>query len=175
VPRYRLFREYDFTSCFSIVIMIPMLPPPPVRHFTVSRVWPCSSCGYLAKSDISSAACPNCEDIGPEGVNTHSHSSSRRPQSGSQGISSDSALSEVADQDGFPDSSTLFIPAAEASGDIFMSIRSCLGTNVSVNFGEFPVGGLVISKFYANQLTGRFVRDYCYGISYSCSPACYSG
>ncbi len=136
--------------------MIHIPPPPPVRHFTVSRVWPCSSCGYLARSNISSAACPSCGNIGLE-------ESNKRLQSGPQGLSTDSALSEAAKQDeqtltaGLPDPSTLFIPAAEFSDEISVDIRNCLGANASVDFGEFPVGDLVISKLYANQLAGRFV------------------
>jgi hypothetical protein len=153
----------------------------PLLQFSVSRVWPCSSCRYLAKSDISSAACPNCGNIGLEGSNARSNSSPKRLLSETQGISSDSTLSETVYQDaktfapGSLDPSTLFIPAAEASSDMIMRISSCLGTDISINFGEYLVSISAISRFYANQPAGRLVWDYCCGIPYRCSSASYTG
>jgi hypothetical protein len=181
VPQDRQFREYDLTCCSFILIMNYQPPAPAARHLSVSRVWPCSSCGYLAKSDIFSAVCPNCGHIGIEGSNVDSKSSPGGLQTETQGIASDSSLSETAHQDAktsvtrSPDSSTLFIPTTEDSSDVWLRIRSHLGTDLSVIFGEFPVGILLVSKFYANQPTGRFVWEHCCWISYQGSSAYYGG
>jgi hypothetical protein len=157
-------------------------PAPPARQFSVSRVWPCPSCGYLAKSDISSAACPNCGHIGLEESNVGSESSPGGLQTEAHGIASDSVLSETVQQDAktlvaqSPNPSTLFIPAAEGSSDVLMmKIRSHLGADPTILFGEFPVGISVISKFNANLPIGRFVWDYRCGISYQGSSAFYGG
>jgi len=84
-------------------------------------------------------------------------------QTETRGIVSDSPFSETVQQDAktsatrSPDSSTLFIPATEDSSDVRLRIRSHLGAELSVIFGEFPVGITLASTFYANQPTGRFV------------------
>jgi hypothetical protein len=84
-------------------------------------------------------------------------------QTETRGIVSDSPLSETVQQDAktsvtqSPDSSTLFIPATEDSSDVRLRIRSHLGAEISVIFGEFLVGITLSSTFYANHPTGRFV------------------
>jgi len=147
--------------------MIPQPSPRPPRQFIVSRVWSCPSCGCLANSDISCVACPNCGHIELEGRKPRSDSFPKRLQTENQKITSNSALPSAGGQDvktpaaGLPDPSTLFVPAAESNSEVVMKINSRLGSDSSVSFGEFPVGISVISKFYANQYTGRLVWEYC--------------
>lgn len=110
-----------------------------------------------------------------------SESSPRGLQTEAHGVALDSVLSKTVQQDAktfvaqSPDPSILFIPAAEDSSDVSMKIRSYLGADLTIIFGEFPVGILVISKFNANLPIGRFVWDYCCGISYQGSSASYRG
>jgi hypothetical protein len=156
-------------------------PPQPPARFSVSRVWPCSSCGYLAKSNISSAACPICGHIGLERSNVDSASSLGGLQTDVQGIGPDSVLSDTVLQEAktsvapSPDPSTLFMPMPEESSDVLMRIRNNLAADLTSIFGEFPVGNSFISNFYANLPIGWIVWGCYCRISYQGSSSCYRG